>query len=93
MNFHVQWEVVRIIIEVNEAIVQQEPSVTFAPVRVMDRLASLNIANCVDDKALSLVAVSPTGFTRPLVIKHISVGDKAISFVPVHRDAENATGH
>ena len=80
-DFHVQWEVVRVIFQVNETIVQQEPSVAFAPVRVMDGLASLNIANCVDDESLSLVAVSPTGFTGPLVIKHVSIGNKAIRLV------------
>ena len=59
----------------------------------MNGLAPLNIANCVDDKALPLVAISPTSFTGSLVIKHVCVGDKAVGFVSVHGDAENTTGH
>ena len=59
----------------------------------MDGLASLNIADCVDDESLALVAVSPTGLTGSLVIKHVCIGDKSVGFVTVHRDAENPTGH
>lgn len=82
---------VRIIVQVDEAIVKQETRIAFLAVGVVDLLTALNVLQCLDDEALAFIRVSPAGLARTLVIKHISIRNKAVCLNTLNVNAKDAT--
>ena len=84
---------VGIVVQIDEAIVEQESRVTLLSVRVVDLLASLDVFKGFDDETLAFVSVGPASLPRALVVKHISVRDEAISLDSFNLDSKDSTGH
>ena len=53
---------------------------------------SLDVFQSFDDESLAIISVVPTGLSRPLVVKHIGVGDESVSLHAIDIDSENTTG-
>ena len=53
---------------------------------------SLDILKRFNDETTTIISVIPTGLSRALMVKHIGVGNKSISFDTFDINAENTTG-
>lgn len=82
---------VSVVVHVDEAVVQEESGIALLAVAVVDGCASWDVLARLDDEALLLVAIVPGCLPWPLVIKHVSVGDKSIRFDAIDSNAENST--
>ena len=92
-HFHCEGVLVRVVVQVNEAVVQEEPSVTFLAVGVINLLTTLYVLKSLNNEALPVVGVRPTRLPRPFVVKHVGVGDKAIRLGTLDLDAKYAARH
>ena len=84
---------VGVVVQINEAIVEQESRVTLLSVRVVDLLAALDVFEGLNDETLALVCVRPAGLPRALVVEHVGVRDEAISLDSFNLDSKDSTGH
>ena len=88
-----EWVLVCIVIQVDEAVVEEEPRVAFLPIRVVHLIASLDIFESLNDKALPIICVEPSCLNRPLMVQHVCIGDKAICLNAFNIDSENTTSY
>ena len=56
-------------------------------------LATLYVLQRLDDEALPVICVRPARLARPLVVKHVGVGDEAVCLDALDLDAKDATCH
>ena len=91
-HLHCEWVLIGIVVEVYEAIVEEEACVALLTIRVEDLLATLDVLERLDDEALPLVGVCPAGLARALVVQHIGVRHEAIGLHTLYLDAKDATG-
>jgi hypothetical protein len=78
-----------IIVEVNEAVVEEESAVAFLAVAIVDLVASLDVIEGIDDEAAFVIGVVPSRLPWPPVIEHVCIGNKAIGLNAFDLDAEN----
>ena len=86
-----EWIFVSIIVKINEPVIKEEPRVALLSVRVIDLLSALDVLQGLDDEATAIISVRPARLPRSLVIKHVSVGYKAIGFHSLNINAKDAT--
>ena len=86
-----EWIFVSIIVKINETVIKEESRVTLLSVRVIDLLSAFDVLQGLDDEATAIISVRPARLPRSLVIKHVSVGYKAIGFHSLNINAKNAT--
>ena len=84
------WYFVCIVVQVDEAVVQEESRVAFATIAVVNLFASLDVVGCFNDKSSLLVAVVPGGLLWSLMIEHVSKGHKSISLDSVDCDTKDS---
>mmetsp|Transcript_14414 Transcript_14414/g.14026 ORF Transcript_14414/g.14026 Transcript_14414/m.14026 type:complete len:236 (-) Transcript_14414:738-1445(-) len=85
-------ELVGVIVQVDEAVIEEEPVVAFLPITIIDLLTSFDVFHGLDDEALSVIGVTPGGLSRPPVVEHVSIGHKPISLHPIDLDPEDSAG-
>ena len=78
-----------IIVEVNEAVVEEESAVAFLAVAIVDLVTSLDVIEGIDDEAAFVIGVVPSRLPWPPVIEHVCIGNKAIGLNAFDLDAEN----
>ena len=88
-----QWILVRIVVQINESVVQEESRVALLAVGVIDLLTTRNVFESLNNETSSVICVGPARLSRPFVVKHISVRNKAVCLDTFDLDAEYATGH
>lgn len=93
LQAHRVWVLVRIVVQVDEAVVQKEARVALLPVRVKDLFATLDILACFNDKACSIIRVGPDRLAGPLMVKHVSIRHEGVRLHTIDLDSENTTTH
>lgn len=83
LKLDLEREFVCIIIQVDESIIQQEASVAFLAVRVIDLFATLYILQSVNHEATPFVAILPGGLPWASMVQHVCVGNEGIGLVLV----------
>ena len=83
------WVLVGIIVEVNEAVVEEETAVALLAVAIVDLVTSLDVIEGIDDEAAFVIGVVPSRLPWPPVIQHVCIGNKAIGLNAFNLDAEN----
>ena len=78
-----------IIVEVNEAVVEEESAVAFLAVAIVDLVTSLDVIEGIDDEAAFVIGVVPSRLPWPPMIEHVCIGNKAIGLNAFDLDAEN----
>ena len=84
-----QWHLVCVIVWIDEPVVEEEARVAFLSIAVIDLLTSGDIVTRLNNEALSLIAVIPSGLPRSLVVEHVCVWDESISLHTLDGDAED----
>ena len=87
-----QRDFICIVVQIDEAVVQEESAVALLAVAIIDLLSSLDIFDCFDDESLSLVCVGPRSLSRSLVVQHVCVGHETICFDAFDLNAEDSGG-
>jgi hypothetical protein len=78
-----------IIVEVNEAVVEEETAVALLAVAIVDLVTSLDVIEGIDDEATFVIGVVPSRLPWPPMIEHVCIGNKAIGLNAFDLDAEN----
>jgi hypothetical protein len=81
---------VRIVVEVDEAVVQEESAVALLSIAIIDLLSTLDIVKGFNYKASSVISVVPCSLSRPLMVEHVCVGDETISLDAFNLYTENS---
>jgi hypothetical protein len=81
---------ISIVVEVDEAVVQEESAVALLSIAIIDLLTTLDIVKGFYDKASSVISVVPCGLSRPLMVEHVCVGYETISFDALNLYTENS---
>jgi len=89
MNY--QWYFVGIIVEIDEAIIEEESWVTLPPVAIINLLSPHDIIWSFNYKTLSFITEIPRGLLRSLMVQHVCKRNKTICFNIVYLDTENTT--
>lgn len=82
---------IRIIFEVNEAVIEEESAVALLTVAIIDLVASLNVIEGFDYEAAFVIGVVPSCLPWPPVVEHVCIGNKAIGLDAFDLYAENST--
>ena len=82
---------IRIVIQVDEAVVEEEARVALLTVGVVYLLTALDVFKRFNDEALAVISVRPASLPGALVIEHVSIRDKAVSFYSINVNAKDAT--
>ena len=77
----------------SEAVVQQEPGVALATVRVEDLAVRGQSGQRMHDERVLRRIVAPGRLPGPAVVQHVCQRHKRVRFLPVHHNAEVATRH
>lgn len=85
-----EWDFISVVVQINEAIVQEKSGVALAAIAVVNLLASWNVVASLDDKSLSLVAIVPGRLLWSLVVEHVGQGHEAVCLDPVDGYPKNA---
>ena len=88
-----QRELIGIIIKIDKAIIEKESGVAFFPIRVKDLVTTLDVFKCFDDKAFPIISVGPSSLSWSLMIEHIGIRDKSISFNSFDFDSKDSATH
>lgn len=80
-----------IVVQVNETIVEKETGVALLAVRVIDLFSTLDVLKSFDDKALTVISVTPACLSGALVIEHVGIRDEAVGLDSLDLDAEDTT--
>ena len=89
LELKLEWELIRIIVQVNKAVVQEESRVALFAIRVKYLLATLNVLECVNHEAAPIIAILPRCLAGPSMIQHVCVSDEGIRLMILDRDAKN----
>lgn len=89
---HLQRNFVGVVVQIDEAVVQEKARIALLAVRVVDLLSALDVLDGLDDEAVVLVRVGPGGLSRPLVVQHVGVGDEAVRLYIFYLDSEDTRG-
>lgn len=87
-----QRHLIGVIVQVYEAVVQQEPAVTFLTIAVIDLLSSPDVFHGFNNEPSLLVGVAPSSLPGSLVIEHVCIGNKTICLDPLDLNTEDSTG-
>ena len=88
-----EWVLVGVVVEVDEAVVEEEASVALFTVRIVNLFSTLDLFKCLNDEALTVICICPASLAGTLVIKHVSIGHKSICFHTHHLDAKDSASH
>ena len=83
---------VSIIVQVDEPVVEEEATVAFLAITIIDLLSSLNIVKCFNDESASVISVVPCGLTWTSMVEHIGIGDETICLYTLDLNAEDSAG-
>lgn len=86
-------DLVGIIVEIDEAIVQEEATVALLSIAVVDLLTALDVIERFNDEASPVVSVVPCSLSRSLVVEHVCVGHEAVGLHSINLDAKDTTRH
>jgi len=91
VNF--QGHFIGIIVQVDEAIVQEESAITLLAITIINLITSLNIFNGFNNKTLFIIGICPRSLPWSLMIEHICVSNKSISFNTLYLYTKDSTGY
>lgn len=80
-----------IIIEINETVIQEESAVAFFAIAIINLLTPLNVIESFNNESSSIISIVPCSLSWSLMIEHVCIGNKPISFDTFYLDAENTT--
>jgi hypothetical protein len=83
---------VRIIVQVDEPVVEEEATIALLPIAIVDLLSPLDVVEGLDHEAAAVVRVVPGRLPWALVVEHVRVGNEAVGLHALYLDAEDATG-
>ncbi len=78
-----------IIVQIDEAVIEEETTVAFLSIAVIHLLTSLDVVQCLNNETSTVVCIVPGGLSRALVIEHVSIGHKTVSLDALNLDTEN----
>jgi hypothetical protein len=82
---------IRIIVEVNETVIEEESAVALLAVAIIDLVTSLDVIEGIDDEAAFVVGVVPSRLPWTPMVEHVCIGYKAIGLDAFDLYAENTT--
>lgn len=89
---HLDGYFIGIVIQVDEAVVQEEATVAFLAVAIVDLISSLDVINGLNDETSLLVCVGPTRLAGAFVVEHVRISHEPVSLDAFDLDTEDTTG-
>lgn len=87
-----QGNLVRVIVQVDEPIVEEETTVALLAIAIVYLVPTLDIIEGFDHKTAAVIRVVPCCLSWSFMVKHVGVGNEAISLDTFYLDAEDTRG-
>lgn len=86
-----KWEFICIIIQINEAIIEEKSMITFFTITIINLFSSFDIFHCFNNETLSIISISPSCLSRSSMIQHICICYESISLYSFYLNPKYST--
>jgi hypothetical protein len=83
------WHFIGIVVQIDEAVIEEETTVAFLTIAVVNLLTSLDVIQGLNNKSSTVICVVPGSLSRALVVEHVSIGNKTVGLDALDLDTEN----
>jgi hypothetical protein len=83
------WHFICIVVQIDEAVIEEETTVAFLTIAVINLLTSLDVVQSLYNETSSVICVVPGSLSGSLVVEHVCIGHKTVGLDALNLDTEN----